>query len=296
MEEFIDLDVAVLNALELYSKSGLPDLNLGDYKRTLVVGSGNAAITGRILFVDKDSVLSDESTYGAKLKAIPEIDGALLISASGEKHAPVIAKDLREKGIEVRHLTCNPNPSSKQFIDKDKFFVCPKVPEPYTYNTSTYLGMILAKTKENPKEILKFIKEKIDPLITDLKNYDAYFFIFPEKFEEIGKMFLRKFDELFGANISARAATMEQTKHGMTVVPYEREMFVSIGVENKDFGENRLDLPLPKNADYGVIMAIGYYFIGQVQKQNIPWFKEHIKEYTEKMSEKFNANLKPIVE
>jgi len=294
-EKLINLDRAVINALNLFIEKGLPDLNLGNYSRPLAVGSGNAAAAAKILFWDKDAIFTDESTYEKKLESIKEIDGSILVSSFGGKSAPEIARTLVERKIESRLLTCNPNAEAKKYIDGDKIFVFPKQAEPYTYNVSTYLGMILAKTKENPKKILDFIKDKIDPLIPDLSKYDAFYFIVPKKLENIRGMFLTKFDELFGSEISGRAFTLQQTKHGRTVVPSETELFVSFE-DNKDFGINRLNLPLPENADYGSMLAIGYYFIGKIQEQNYPWFKENIEEYCKKMSEQFGNEIKPIVE
>jgi len=77
------LDVAVLGALELFQKEKLPELNTKKYKRPLVVGSGNAEATGRIIFEDTDAVFASESNFESKLKHIPDIDGVILISASG---------------------------------------------------------------------------------------------------------------------------------------------------------------------------------------------------------------------
>ena len=48
-----DLDVCVLGALELFHKEKLPNVKIS-YKRPMVVGSGNAEATGRIMFHDKD--------------------------------------------------------------------------------------------------------------------------------------------------------------------------------------------------------------------------------------------------
>ena len=144
-----NLDVVTLGALELFASEDLPELNLGNYKRPLVLGSGNAAVTGKILFENTDAVLADESTYAGKLDNISGIDGAVLLSASGSKHAITISQDLKKRGIETRLLTNNIDAPAKEFIDEDKFFVFPKNREPYTYNTSTYMGMILGKTKED---------------------------------------------------------------------------------------------------------------------------------------------------
>ena len=86
---------------------------------------------------------------------------------------------------------------------------------------------------------------------------------------------MTKFDELFGPKISGRVFTIEQTKHAKTVVPSEKELFLGAGYNNRYFGKHRVNLPLPKNADYGALMAITYYFIGNIRKQNLPYFKKN---------------------
>ena len=45
-----------------------------------------------------DAIFASESNYEEKLKNIKDIDGVVLISASGEKHAPVIAKVSKKYG------------------------------------------------------------------------------------------------------------------------------------------------------------------------------------------------------
>ncbi|PIT87304.1 MAG: hypothetical protein COU31_03620, partial [Candidatus Magasanikbacteria bacterium CG10_big_fil_rev_8_21_14_0_10_40_10] len=137
-----DLDVAVLGALELFQKEKLPELYIKKYKRPLVVGSGNAEATGRIIFEDTNAVFASESNFENKLRHIPDIDGVILISASGGKHAPVIAKYAKDLGKSVILITNNPNSEAAKFIEDDKIFVFTKNREPYTYNTSTYMGMI----------------------------------------------------------------------------------------------------------------------------------------------------------
>ncbi|RMF07261.1 hypothetical protein D6764_00215 [Candidatus Woesearchaeota archaeon] len=292
--EIVDLDECVVSALKMFSKTELPRLEL-DFRKPLVVGSGNAAVTGRIIFEDREAVFADESTYQTKIEAVPDIDGALIISASGGKHAPVIAEHLKEKGKKVVLLTCNPDAPAKKFADD--VHVSPKQTEPYTYNTSTYMGMILAKTKEDAGGILQFIEEKVKPLIPDnLKDYSAFYFIVPEELDAVRELFLTKFDELFGPMINGRVFTFEQTKHAKTVVPSDRELFVSFGVENNVFGTKRLNIPLPDNAGPAALMAVGYYFIGHIQKQNPPYFKQNIERYCEFASREFGQKITPIVE
>jgi hypothetical protein len=291
----IDLDECVLGALNLFRKEKLPSLRWGNYRRPLVVGSGNAAIVGKILFEDKDAVFADESTYQQKLKAIKEIDEAVLISASGGKHAPLIAKELNKRKIRTRLMTCNPEAPAKEFVDR--LFVFPKQPEPYTYNTSTYMGMILAKSRENPQKILDFIKKRIRPKIPqDLKRHNAFFIIVPPEFELIREMFLTKFDELFGPKIKGRAFTSEQAKHAKTVVPSDKELFIGLGYENRIFGRHRLNLPLPEKAGPAAMMALGYYLIGQIQKQHPPYFKKNIGAYVRKISSVFGQEISIMVE
>ena len=295
-----DLDAVVLAALEGFMKRGVPELDLGSYRRPLVVGSGNAAATGRILFEGTDAVFADEGTYTAKLRAVRGIDGAILISASGRKHAIVIAKDLRKRKIETRLLTCNPAAPAAEHVDADKVFEFEKNREPYTYNTSTYMAMVLGKTNENPGKIRRHILDKVHGRVRgDLAcRYDAFYLLVPTRFDTIREMFLTKFDELFGPKISGRVFTPEQTKHAKTVVSSPSELFISFGCRNKVFGDpaSRLEIPLPAGAGYGALMAIGYYVIGRLQAQFPPYFKTGVEAYTKNASRVFGQDLRPIVE
>lgn len=297
-----DLGVVVLGALELFQKEQVPKPDVSIYKHPLIVGSGNAEATGRIIFENKDAVFASESNYEEKLKHIPSIDGVILISASGEKHALIVAKCVKEYGKHITLLTNTPYSSTYKELDhKHSYdeYIFPKNREPYTYNTSTYMGMILGKTGENPEEISRFISEHIDVLtLPDLSKYDKFFLIVPPKFSGIRRMLEVKFIELFGRRIARDVETSEYMKHAVTVVPSPNELFISFGDENTLWGEpeNRLHIPLPKNADYGAMMAIGYYIIAQIQKQNPPYFKDNIVAYTEKLSTLFGKIITPIVE
>ncbi len=295
-----DLDLCVLGALELFADAQLPTFAPdGPDGRILVVGSGNAASVGKLLFEDYDAIHAHESTYQKHLDAVSDISGAVLISASGAKHAVTIAQDLKERQIETRLLTNNPDAPSQEFIEADNVFVFPKNREPYTYNTSTYAGMLFSKTRESPASIQSFIEQKLEPQIPEsLSDYDAFFLLLPPKFDGLRGMLLTKFDELFGGRVAGRVFTTEQAKHAKTVVPYDRECFISIGGKNEIFGKpsQRLHIPVPDDTHYGAMMMIAYYIIGQIQKQHAPYFKEHIEEYTEQASELFGQKIKSIVE
>jgi hypothetical protein len=75
-KSLIDLDQCVVNALNLFLDPGteFTKPNLTQFKRPLVVGSGNAIATGRIIFDTKDAVYADEGSYQGKLEAIKSID------------------------------------------------------------------------------------------------------------------------------------------------------------------------------------------------------------------------------
>lgn len=290
------LDVAVLGALELFIKEDLPKIKI-DYKKPLVVGSGNALATGKILFRDSFATFSSESDFEEKLKNLKEIDGVVLISASGGKDAPQIVKKSKEYKKQVTLITNNKNSLAQNLLDKkDNFFIFPKQREPYTYNTSTYLGMIFGKTGENPKKIYDFINKKLSKIdFSKFKEYERFYFIIPDKFDLISRMFHFKFMELFGRTIARDIETESGIKHGTTVVK-SNELFVYFGGSNKSRESNSINIPLPSTADYGAMMAIGYFVIGKLQGIKENYFSKGLTEYTKEMSRKFNQDIKEIVE
>lgn len=295
-----DLDVAVFGALELFEAAALPVLP--DVARPLVLGSGNAAVVGRLLFEDQDAYFADESTYKHELaRHKNHIATAVIISASGGKDAVGIAQKLGQEKISTWLFTNNERVSSSagQYVGPSRTIVFPKNREPYTYNVSTYMGMLFAKTHEDTKAIRTFIEEAIAKKIPDtLGKFDAFYFILPVQFIAMKDMFLTKFDELFGARVSARVFTPAQSRHAKTVVSSETECFISFGEENTVFGNAnaRVHIPLPENAGYAALMAIGYYVIGQIQKQHPPYFKDNIGAYVKQAPALFGETISVIVE
>jgi hypothetical protein len=158
------------------------------------------------------------------------------------------------------------------------------------------MGMILGKTNENPKKILNYVQKNTNKLkLPNFKKYDRYYIIVPTKFSGIIRMLQIKFIELFGRQVARDVETIEYVKHATTLVP-SKELFISFGEKNKKYGKNRLNIPLPKNADYATIMAISYFIIGKIQKTKKPYFKNNIVGYTKKISKIFKSEIKPIVE
>ncbi len=292
--KLIDLDDAVINALNFLYDKKLPKFAFSKKKRYLVLGSGNALATGKILFNDCDAVFADESNYKEKYKNSLNLDCVILISASGGKHSIEIAKFLKNKRINKFLFTCNNDAPAKKYFNKKNIFVFPKLSEPYTYNVSTYLGMIFSKTKENPKDILKILnKSKKEISKINFSKYDSYYFIIPEKFQEVREMFLTKFDELFGSKVTARAFTKKQTLHAKTIVQSEKELFVGFN-EKINFVKNNFHFNFSKKINYGLLVSLGYYFIGRIQKSNSDWFKRNVEKYCKKVSKRFNEKIKLI--
>jgi hypothetical protein len=320
--ELIDLDVCVLNALELLIHHRLPGARFPKNKRYYVFGSGNALATGRIIFRKRDAVFANESTYKVALRPIESIDHAILISASGGKHAPDIAKYLT-KNTKIAEpptlLTCNTVAPAGSYIARKngKVFVFPHVPEPYTYNTSTYMGMILRSETRRPqkeaRKILQHIKGPVNRSLEEFakkdsfRKYKAFYLVVPEDFDLISEMLKTKFVELFGRQVPRDVFTVEQAKHATTLVranKKNKELYISFGVHpSKPFqhyddlwGKHRLRIPLFKDAGYAAMMAVGYYAIGKIQAAKPPWFKESVARYCETAAKWFGKKLPIMVE
>jgi len=275
-----DLYQVVLNALDLHASYPIPELRLEKARRRLVVASGNALPTGRIIFADEDAVYCDEGQYTATLDRQSDIDSVVVISASGKKHAPIIVSELIHRSLSPYLITCSPESPAAALLSRERVFVTRSLPEPITYNTSTYLGMVLAKTREDSAQIKQHILSKVAPLIPDFTKYRAFYIMVRPEFELALPMFVTKFDELFGGRLTGRCYTVDQTLHAKTVVPWDKELFISVGTPNEDFGSERFEVPLAEGAGFAAMIATTYYVIGHIQAQNPPWFKEHAEEYT----------------
>jgi len=290
------LSTVTLAALELFAEEGLPKIKIPKFKKPVIVGSGNAIVTAKMLYADQNAIFADENNYKEALKRKP--DGAIIFSASGEKHATVIAQYYKSKKIKTTLVTCNSSSSAGQILGTKNVVVTKKNREPYTYNTSTYMGWVLAKTRENPKDILNFINNKVTKVVNKkIGKYNGYLLVTPENFASGNKLFEVKFIELFARRIARDVKTYEELKHAITVVPYNKELCIQFGSGKVDFPNDKLIIPLPPKAGLATIMAIGYYVIGRIQENKPQWFKQNIASYIKKANSKpFGKGLKVIVE
>ncbi|MFA5917378.1 MAG: hypothetical protein WC850_04050 [Candidatus Gracilibacteria bacterium] len=291
------LDEVVLGALELFEQNPPKKLDISEFKKPLVAGSGNAIVTARNIFSKTDAIFCDETTIDQCLKK--DIDGLIICSASGEKHAIIFAEKALKFGIKTKLLTCNPNSTTSRIIGKQNTVVTLKNREPYTYNTSTYMGWIFALTGEKAGDIIKFIENDIDKILKniDFSRFDSYLLITPDIFSGINQLFTVKFIELFGRKIARDVFSYEHLKHAITVVPHDKESAISFGKGEFYFEGNHINFPLPLDADLGSMMAIGYYVIGKIQNSYSHYFKKSIAKYIENVNKTdFGKGLKVIVE
>jgi hypothetical protein len=301
LDNIPNLDVAVLGALELFQQKPLPQIDTATYRHPLVVGSGNAEATGKIIFERQDAIFASESNFEEKLESIKSIDGVVLISASGSKHAPIIAQTAREFGKPVTLITNTAGSPASAALDRqhgDQEHVFPKNREPYTYNTSTYMSMILGASREDPAAIYKYLQNTTATLdFPDFTGYDKYYLIVPPQFSNLVRMLQVKFIELFGRNIARDVETSEYVRHATTIAP-AKELFISFGEQNDKWGApaDRFFVPLPENAGYGAMMAVGYSTVSQIQSAYPHFFKDNVVAWSAEVSKLYGQTVTPIVE
>lgn len=277
-----NLDESLISALKFFQKKPVPKLIKLDDGLKIIVGSGNAYNAAKIIFKDQVALFASESDFKAKLKSAQVliakgvIKDLIVISASGEKDAIWEVEEANKHKLNTILMTCSPNSSAAKLANKT--IVYDKIAEPQTYNISTYLGMILSKTKENPKEIEKFIKTLKLP--KNFKNYKAYSFILPDEFVAISPMLDIKKHELFGHHVSIRSFSFGEARHAKFVIPSKDELVISLG-GNKYFGikDHRFQIKMPKNYSAGLVMALTYFIIGKIQENKAAYYKKNIANY-----------------
>ncbi|NCN52231.1 hypothetical protein GW943_00240 [Candidatus Parcubacteria bacterium] len=293
-----NLDTVVLGALEFLETASIPKVTI-PFKKPIIVGSANAHSVSKLLFADTAAVFANESTFAAVCSTHTDADGVVVLSASGSKHAVTVTEYALAHGMSVVLLTNTEKSPAVALLTPDHVHLFPKIREPYTYNVSTYLSMILGHSGEDPAAIRTWIEEKVAPICTpELAAYDAFCFLIPPQCAATAPMIVTKFDELFGPMLLGRVFTSEGAKHAKTVVDSPRECFISFGEENNLFGgvDTRITIPLPKDAGPAAMLAIAYYVVGTIQGVKPPFFKENIADYMEKTEELFGKKLSIIVE
>ncbi len=278
------LDKAVLNSLDYFIKKYPPTIKTR-ISFPVIIGSGNAYNAGQVMFGGQPALFANESNFRAlaqNLKPLIKkgsITQAIIISASGEKDSVWEIELAKKMNLKTTLLTCNGLSSAAAIAEK--VIVFDKLPEPYTYNTSTYLGMIIGASQEDPKKIKSFLKKLNFP--KSFENYSAYSFIIPDEFAAVAPMIEIKKHELFGPHLSIRAFSYGEARHAKFINEWDKELVISLG-ENKFFGapDSRWKISLPGDTASGLIMALTYYIVGQIQLAKKPYFKKNIANYCKK--------------
>ncbi|MFA4942950.1 MAG: hypothetical protein WC564_04915 [Patescibacteria group bacterium] len=296
--KLINLNQAVYNALRFFDEHRPPRSKFQKMEFPLVVGSGNAYNTGTILFADRPAIFADESNFKAIIKKYNSlikkkvIKEALIISASGEKDSVWELELAKKNKLKTTLLTCSPDSSASKIANQ--VLAYRKLSEPYTYNTSTYLGMILSATNESPKKILSFLKQIKLP--RNFKNYSNYSFILPDQFIEICDMLNIKGRELFGPYLQVRAYSEGHSRHAKFVHRDKNELVIGLGIQNKYFGDpkHHLDIKTPKITDFALMLCLGYSIIGRIQESKPAYFQKNIEKFCQDYGPKAYGSKKPF--
>lgn len=291
------LDHTVLDTLDFFTQNPPPALDPDDYHLPFVVGSGNALNAGRIMFSGRAAIFADESDFRATIASFQPviekglITQAVVISASGEKDSVWEVELAKQHGLHVTLLTCKPASTAAKLADRVVAFR--SIAEPYTYNTSTYLGMILATTGEEPTAIRQLIDELSFP--AGFAEYMSYAFLLPDAHINIAPMIIIKGEELFGPHVPVRAYTHGHARHAKFVHPWEKELVISIG-ENQFFGrpDHRWEIMLSAEAGFGSVVAVSYYLCGKIQAGKPPYFMKDIAGFTSDHGPKAYGKTEPF--
>ncbi|MEK7517135.1 MAG: hypothetical protein AAB583_01165 [Patescibacteria group bacterium] len=298
MEKIISLDENVILALDFFIKNKPPSLDVNKFNLPFVVGSGNAYNTGLILFSEKAAIFADESSFKRLITAFDKairkklIKEAVIISASGSKDSVWEIELAKKYGLKTSLLTTKAESEASKIADR--VYIFKSIDEPYTYNVSTYMGMILSGTLENPARIKDYIKSLKFP--DNFDNYKSYSFVVPDKYMYICPMLDIKKSELFGPNLSMRAFSQGHARHAKFVIISKEELVVSLGQKNEYFGDpdHRWNIGLPKDSNFATVMAATYYIVGRIQASKPAYFKQNIARYVTDDGPKAYGSTKPF--
>jgi len=296
--KIIDLDEAVLNALNFFISNPPPEFKIDEFNLPFVVGSGNAYNTGQIIFSEKAAIFADESNFKKTVASYKQaieskmITQAVVISASGGKDSVWELELAKENGLKTTLLTTKADSDAAKIADNVHVFK--SLDEPYTYNTSTYMGMILASTNEDVSEIKKYIEDLNFP--SNFDDYKSYAFVLPDKYLSICPMLDIKKSELFGPMMSLRAFSQGHARHAKFVIRTPEELVISINSKNDFFGDpaHRWDLSLPASFSFAAVMAVTYFIVGKMQKSKPSFFKDNVENYVSDYGPKAYGKNEPF--
>lgn len=276
------LDACVLAAVSFFADNKPKTIDIKRFSLPLVIGSGNAYNAAQIIFSGRPAIFANESTARRTIEGLKNlikqkaVDRAVIISASGEKDSVWEIKLAKKYGLKTTLLTCSPTSTAARLADE--IIVSEKLPEPYTYNFSTYFNLIISAHQETAAGIESFLRHLKLP--KNFGRYSAYAFVLPDEFAAIAPMIEIKRDELFGPNLCLRAFSNGEARHAKFVNPSEKELIISFG-PNTLFGnkKQRLEISWPRRGGQGLALALAYYLIGKIQEAKPDYFRKNIARY-----------------
>lgn len=294
-----NLDNIVIDTLDFFAKNPPPSFDVNQYNLPFVVGSGNAYNTGLIIFSQTAAIFADESNFKTILAAFEKaitnklITQAIIISASGGKDSVWEIEIAKKYSLHTTLITTKSDSPAAKIADK--VYVFKSIAEPYTYNTSTYMGMILGATHEDVVDIKASIESLKFP--ENFNEFESYSFVLPDKFASICPMLDIKRHELFGPKVSLRAFPQGHARHAKFVIRDKKELIISINEKNEFFGDrdSRWNIFLSEDVGFAKIMALTYYIVGKIQKIKPAYFKENIQNYVSDYGPKaYGPQTKPF--
>lgn len=282
-----NLNQTVIKALNYFKKGKTKELKkelkiVNNKDLILAVGSVNALSTAKMLLADRPAIYADESNLKTILKIHQNlirkkiIKQAIIISASGEKDAIWEIKEIKKYKLKTHLLTCNLQAGAAKLADKTSYFS--KISEPYSYNFSTYLSMLLSTYPEDLNKLIKYLNNLKKP--KNFNDYKFFSFILPDKYRVIADMIKVKDDEMFAAKSTIRAFSFGQARHAKFIYQDKHELVISFG-KNRYFGwpKNRWEISINKSMNYVSILALSYYLVGLIQEQKPDYFKKSLADY-----------------
>jgi hypothetical protein len=102
--------------------------------------------------------------------------------------------------------------------------------------------------------------------------------------------------ELFGPKLNIKAFSQGEARHAKYLIPWQKELVISIGEKNKYFGDkdSHWDINLPKNHNYAYMLSLTYYLIGKIQEAKPDYFKKNIENYCQEYGPKAYNKTKPF--
>lgn len=295
-EKIETLDYYVRKALDFFEEKENPTLELPKSTHTLVVGSQNGLLAGRIIyrFAGRSFSHAKEVLAQCEINAKRNIlEDVTIVSATGSRQVVPIAHYALERGLRVNAILCNYNSELKEnFGGKINAITFPAIEEPPTVNTATYGTMIQAVTHENVSEIRRVVESLKEPK-DGYGQFEAFSVILTDSMPEVAEMVDWKLrGEKIGRCIGTMSTHLTNYMHGAAINDANKELYIALGLskEEKEVFEQMLE-PVPEGRkhyidvpdDFGPLgfMMLGYSVVGQIQKK-YPGFQKNIGNYKQR--------------